>query len=65
MPRMGKSYVVIEGRGENGAVENLLCRLSVDLGHPEVFWKVGGAGSFAIASTSRFCCVIPARSAGR
>jgi hypothetical protein len=39
---MGKSYIVIEGRGENGSVEHLLRRLSVDLGHPEAFWKVGG-----------------------
>jgi hypothetical protein len=39
---MGKSYIVIEGRGENGSVEHLLRRLSIDLGHPEAFWKVSG-----------------------
>jgi hypothetical protein len=39
---MGRSYIVIEGRGENGSVEHLARRLSVDMGHPEVFWKVGG-----------------------
>jgi hypothetical protein len=33
---------VIEGRGENGSAENLLQRLSIDLGHPEAVWKVGG-----------------------
>jgi hypothetical protein len=39
---MGKSYVVIEGRGENGSVEYLLRMLSVDLGHPGAFWSVVG-----------------------
>jgi hypothetical protein len=39
---MGKNYIVIEGRGENGSVEHLVRRLSIDLGHPEAFWKVGG-----------------------
>jgi hypothetical protein len=39
---MGRSYIVIEGRGENGSVEHLMRKLSVDLGHPETFWKVGG-----------------------
>jgi len=30
-----------------------------------VFPKVGSAGLLAIAATSRFCCAIPARIAGR
>lgn len=42
---MGRSYVVVEGRGENGAVEYLLRMLSVDLGHPGAFWSVVGRTS--------------------
>jgi len=51
---MGKSYIVIEGRGENGSVEHLLRRLSIDLGHPEVFWRVGGRTTNLKSAPARF-----------
>lgn len=34
------SYVIIEGRGESGAVENLLRQVSARLDRHDVFWKV-------------------------
>lgn len=42
---MGRSFVVIEGRGEEQAMLNLLTRLSSDLGRPDVVWAIGGRGN--------------------
>lgn len=39
---MGRSYVLVEGRGEIGAVENLVAHLARDLHLPEVPWRVRG-----------------------
>ncbi len=41
---MGKNYLLVEGHGEQGAVENLVSRLSIDLGlqqswAPSIRWK--------------------------
>lgn len=41
---MGKGYLLVEGHGEQGAVDNLISRLSADLGHPRAWapairWK--------------------------
>lgn len=41
---MGKGYILVEGHGEVGAVDNLITRLSTDLGHyrawsPAIRWK--------------------------
>jgi len=42
---MGRSFVVIEGRGEEQAMLNLLTRLSSDLGRDDIVWAIGGRGS--------------------
>lgn len=44
MTGLGKGYVLVEGHGELGAVDNLISRLSADLGSPKVWapairWK--------------------------
>ncbi len=41
---MGKGYILVEGHGELGAVDNLISRLSADLGYPRpwapaIRWK--------------------------
>ncbi len=41
---MGKGYILVEGHGERGAVDNLILRLAKDLGFPRVWapairWK--------------------------
>jgi hypothetical protein len=35
---MGRSYLVVEGHGEQEAIRNLVTRLWIDLGLPPVVW---------------------------